>query len=161
MSPYELEKLREMVEALPKKKQEKWHDVGKNENGTFRKLRYFNGDFQIKVIAGATKGNYMIPPSGWAPVIASGSSPTMKQVTDAYGEEVVKAMEEYVGGKIDAFSSRSTPNHQRVQDACLLMGSFEGFNSEMYSMIKEHETGNHYRNKSLNVPTRPGQPVRG
>ena len=100
MAPSEMAILREKIEALPKKKRQKWHDTAKNENGTMCRIRYFNGDFQIKVLANNTKGKCMIPASGWTSVVASGASATKKQIVDAYGDEVVKAMEETLGARI-------------------------------------------------------------
>ena len=161
MSPVELAILRARIEAIPKKKQQKWHAAAKNEEGTLRQLRFFNGDFQIKVLASSTHGKCLIPASGWAPIVESGKNPSMKQIEDAYGESAVKALEELIDARIGGTHTMNSPSHQRVQEAGLRNEDYQAWNLEMMRVMNEHHTGKHHRNKALNVPTMPGQPVRG
>ena len=65
------------------------------------------------------------------------------------------------GRKIDEEHTlmRVDPKYERVATAGI-QGGVHAIDNELRRMIAENHTGNHYRNKTIAVPTAIGQPVR-
>ena len=158
ISPVEMAFLRAKIEALPKKKQEKWHAAAKNEEGTLRQIRFFNGNFQIKVLANSTRGKCIIPANGWAPMVECGKPLSREQIIDAYGEEMVKALEESTSTRIGDCHVINSAGRQQMEESGLLN---KDYRLGMMMVMNKNHTGNHHRNKMVNIPARAGQPVRG
>jgi hypothetical protein len=158
--PSDLERWRAEVEALPPRKQAKWRKIGRNHEGTFRQVRYYQGYFQIKVLANTMKGEAVLPYTGWAPIVPTGGQATRDQVIHCYGLSMMQAIEAQFNQDPESLSRMSYPQFDRVAQAEARGGS-EARNEELRRMMAENHTGKHHRNKSITIPTRPGQPVRG
>ena len=148
------------VEALPPRKQSKWRKIGRNEEGTLRKVRYFGGYFQIKVLANTMNGEAILPIDGWAPIVPTGSQATRDQVIQCYGLTMMNKIEEEYYKNLEIWAGMAYPRFERVTKA-EEQGGEEARNVELRRMMAENYTGKHHRNKVVNVPTPTGQPVRG
>ena len=150
------------VEALPPRKRAKWSQSRRDDYGVYRLTRYYNGHFQVKVRPCTGKGEVRLPESGWAPVIAHDGIIHRIQVVDSYGEDVVAEVEATYGESIGddpAKRCQFDPKYQRVLEASF-QGGVAASDDAVRRMMAENHTGNHYRNKTIAVPTSPGQPVR-
>ena len=154
------ERWRAEVEALPPRKQSKWHKIGRNAEGTLRKVRYVGGYFQIKVLANTTNGEAILPIDGWAPIVPTGSQVTRDQVIHCYGLTMMTTIEEEYNKNPEIWSGMSYPRFDRVLQA-EEQGGVEARDDELRRMMAEKYTGKHHRNKSVKIPTPTGQPVRG
>ena len=154
---------RKEVEALPKQKQEKWHKSGRNEEGTFRQVRFRGGHFQVKVLANTGKGQYLLPDKGWAPMVAEGEIIERRQILDTYGEEIMHMFDLCLGEentRKNGVPYVMHPQSRRMIEA-ERRGGVKERDEELRCVMRENSTGNHHRNKFVKVETASGQPVRG
>ena len=150
------------VEALPPRKRAKWSQSRRDDYGVYRLTRYYNGHFQVKVRPCTGKGEVRLPQSGWAPVIAHDGIVHRIQLVDSYGEDVIAEIEAARGESIGddpAKRCQFDSKYQRVVEAAS-QGGVAASDDAVRRMMAENHTGNHYRNKTIAVPTSPGQPVR-
>jgi len=149
------------VEALPKKKQEKWRKSGRNEEGTFRQVRFRGGHFQVKVLADTSKGKCLLPVEGWAPMIAEGELVKRSQIIDTYGEEIMQKLDDVLGEENtkNGVSYVMHPQSQRMLEA-ERRGGIKARDEELRRVMLENSTGHHHRNKVVKVATAAGEPVR-
>jgi len=157
-----IDKWRAEVEALPPRKRSKWSKSCRDDYGVYRLTRYYNGHFQVKVRPCTGKGEVRLPESGWAPVIAHDRIIHRIQLLDSYGEDVVAKVEAKCGHSIGDDPVRQCNYHPRYQGVveAASRGGVDASNDAIRRMMAENHTGNHYRNKTIAVPTSPGQPVR-
>ena len=148
------------VEALPLRKRAKWSKSCRDDYGVYRLTRYYNGHFQVKVRPCTGKGKVRLPESGWAPVISHDGIVHRIQLVDSYGEDVVAKIEAARGESIGDPAKRCKfdPKYRHVLEAA--SRGVDASNDAIRRMMVENSTGNHYRNKTISVPTSPGQPVR-
>ena len=121
------------VEALPLRKREKWHTTVDDRCGVMRRVRYMNGEFQMKTHSDGSGAT-----ADWIPVMSFETS-----------------LQKYGCPKdMDA-------EYKRALAAYCLRGD-DGLSLEICNIANEAATGNQYSNpKKVKVPTQPGQPVRG
>jgi hypothetical protein len=140
------------IAALPERKRSKWSTATMEADGVYHKIRYHNGQFEKKVHNDGRLDHLKVD---WMPIIPMGGEPTAEQVLRIYGVEAAEAQLEggvpqsFIGGvpllPQDFATERGMlATHAAVQDD-----------------IDANYTGNHYRNKTVRVPTKVGQPVRG
>jgi hypothetical protein len=148
------------VEKLHPRKRDKWNiSLRTTKDGVFHRHRFRNGHFQVKVQANHYS-DLLYPASGWAPVIKAGEHPTRSQLVDTYGSEVLELRDAIFGGS-ETFAYIQSPTTRRILDLLQQGASSDVTLAEGRQMIAENHTGNHYRNKTVTVPTAAGQPVRG
>ena len=146
-------RLRAEVEALPLKKQEKWHTCGCSIDGTRRRIRFRGGHFQIKVLANTTKGESLLPVNGWAPMVAIGENAEPSQIVETYGKGISPHM-------VNLQPERLRPQMKQILQA-YECGGPDACNAEGFRMMLHNYTGRHHRNKHVSIPVAPGQPLRG
>jgi hypothetical protein len=146
------------VQALPKRKQSGWHTLLKNGDGTFRKVRCDEGFFELKVSAKnmADVGARMVPKGGWAPIIPLRTKPTMEQIERSYGKDVAEAY--FNEGENTASIGR---NENLSDEQATSIGGLAVSLATTMQAIEESHTGQHYRNRTISVPTAAGEPMRG
>jgi len=144
---------RDQIAAMPPRKRDKWHVAGLDSKGVLRLTRCVNGHFQVKIRPDTGDGKVILPTSGWAPIAPIGGDLTRQQLIDTYGLDFVENMERGTQG----------PHHINNPSAwnAGLTGGVFALNREVQRVIAQNRTGNHYRNKSVAIPTRAGEPVRG
>ena len=144
-------KWRADIESLPMRKQKKWHASCMSHEGTLHQVRFQGGYFQARVPETTGKGQFLLPAAGWAPIVAIGDELAPTQIVDAFGEEIMKRMGD--------FTTLIHPRSVRAVEADL-QGGVDASNIEFDMIVFQNLTGQHHRNKSMKVPTTPGQPVR-
>ena len=156
--PLVIEQWTAEIQALPKRKRGGWHTTLTNANGTLRKVRCDNGFFEVKVSAKnmADGGITVSPTGGWAPIIPMRTKPTMEQMERSYGKKVAEAyfnegQNTVTFGRIDTRSD---------EQAISIEGLVAGW-AETMQAIEQNHTGQHYRNRTISVPTAAGEPMRG
>ena len=152
-----LAKWRAEIEALPSKKQDTWHISRRNEDGTFRRIRFRGGHFQIRVLSNTTRGRCLLPANGWAPIVAEGDEVTPSQIIDTYGEEVLNMVMRRPAGLSYATDDQQSKRLFNAE----LRGGVDARDAEFRLIMLENSTGHHYRNKHVSIPVAPGQPLRG
>jgi hypothetical protein len=145
-------KWRAEVESLPLKKQLTWHACCGSIEGTLRRVRFWKGYFQVKVLANTGKGELLLPADGWAPVVAIGESVTPSQILETYDEEMLQ--------KYENMPEIVRPHVEQLVRA-YIRGGLDACSVAGIRMILENSTGHHHRNKHVSIPVAPGQPVRG
>ena len=154
-----LSRWRSDIEAMAPRKREKWHDSkGRDENGVRQLVRYRNGNFQIRAHCTPASHGVHMPVSGWAPVNAIGEVLSRQQFIDTYGLEDVQRIESINRCPID--QSPYHVDHPHIREA-RLRGDLMDVNNAVWPLIEQNHTGNHYRNKTIAIPTAAGEPVRG
>ena len=152
---------RSEVEKLPKRKQAKWCTKVILPPGTWHKVRFNNGYFELKVHEETLQAaQFTWPKDGWAPVMPLKGKPEFEQIERAYGTEAATVF----FTKWDAEDPNVLVLHREIFDAAGDAETVEGRNARQMvatQIIMDSHTGNHYRNKHLNIPTSAGQPVRG
>ena len=145
------------IQALPKRKQGGWHTLLKNVDGTFRKVRCDNGFFELKVSAKNMADHHTtMPKGGWAPIVPQKTKVTMEQIERSYGKGIAEAHFNE-GEKTVIFGRNANLSDAQANS---IEGLAAGWATTMQG-IQENHTGQHYRNKTISVPTAAGEPMRG
>ena len=149
------------VDALPPRKREKWHKSCRDGLGVFRQTRYYNGNFQVKVRPDTSNGKLLLPQSGWAPVVAVDGMVHRHQLVDSYGEDTIASIEAARGETFEEERAEGLidPQYQHVAEAAF-QGGVAAADDALRRTMAENHTGNHYRNRTIAVPTSAGRPVR-
>ena len=146
------------IDALPSRKKGKWSTLAKTAQGEFRKHRYNEGFFEVKLNAAAVKhyGLTVYPKDGWAPVIPLRGCVTFEQIERAYGAE-------HAQNYIDGLHSTAIIGRveELSEEESLTAAGLRTQQLVTLQAIEENHTGQHHRNHAISVPTAPGQPVRG
>jgi len=127
--------------------------------GVKQSVREYNGFFQIRIgmhLRNAKK--FVIPESGWVPVVPLGGNVTREQLVDAYGLDYVEYQESISNKPPDA-PLEFVVNNPRILEAS--QHGFSAMNEAARALVAQNHTGRHHRNKKISIPTCPGEPVRG
>ena len=156
----ELAEWKAEVTALPIRKQKHWHSAVDDRSGTMHRVRYYNGNFQMK-----THNDRSKIASPWIPIVAHFQHPTRDQLVDAFGESAVREWEQGANGQplLTSFQDHcaGSPTFQRLARAAECGGE-SALLVEGVNIINESATGNHVtRPRKIRIPTKAGEPVRG
>ena len=91
-------------------------------------------------------------------MIKAGEEPTQSQLVDAYGSEVIDLRDAVRGSEGSRYME--SPTTATIMELIKSGADPDETLAIQRRMIAETHTGNHYRNKSVSVPTAAGQPVR-
>jgi hypothetical protein len=158
LHPMILDEWRAQIDALPNRKKSKWSAIMKNSQGEFRKYRYNQGYFEVK-LNGATGKLYGVtefPKDGWAPVIPLRGCATFQQLERAYGAEHAQTYIDGLHGTHIMGRIEELTEEENLSATGLLVQQLQAV-----QLIAESHTGQHHRNTTISIPTAAGQPVRG
>ena len=96
------------------------------------------------------------PIGGWAPIIPLRTKPTMEQIERSYGKDVAEA---YFN---EGENTKSIGRNKNLSDEqATSIGGLAVSLATTMQAIEESHTGQHYRNRTISVPTAAGEPMRG
>ena len=141
------------IDALPNRKKGKWSHLAKTIQGEFRKYRYNQGHFEVKLNGASIKqyGLTTHPTDGWAPVIPLRGCATFEQIERAYGTEHAQSYIDGLHGTVTLGRIQELTEQENLTAAGLLTQQLLTL-----QMIEENHTGQHHRNTTISVPTAPG-----
>ena len=146
------------LDALPERKKSKWSTIVMNLRGTYRKVRFYKGYFEIKLNASSSAEYGTVwPKDGWAPIIPLRGQATFEQIERCYGARMAQ---DYVDNTLAGTVLFGRLDGMTEEEALTPEGWAIATLAATQTIVENH-TGAHYRNHSVSVPVAAGQPVRG